>query len=146
MDLVDLISQHICEQTAARSESAPMPMRKELLCYSAASMDAISPDVRSSNTNSALISRLDKMAAAVESKPWVAIAAVCSLFVACSLLISATKLMWFDELHSYHIAQLPTVADLVGFYAAGLDIHTPVCALIERTSIALLGNNSVGLR
>jgi hypothetical protein len=109
-------------------------------------MDSISPDVSQSAPQSTLIRQLDKIAAFLESKPRVAIAVVSLLYLAGSLVVSATKLMWFDELHSYHVAQLPTTTDVIRFYAAGLDIHTPVCALIERGSIGLLGNNFLGLR
>jgi hypothetical protein len=109
-------------------------------------MDAISLEAPQSSLVRTLIGRLEKIAASVEQKPWVAITGVSSVYLACSLVISATKLLWFDELHSYQISQLPTMAAVLRFYAAGLDVHPPVCALIERGSIALLGNNFAGLR
>ena len=109
-------------------------------------MGSSSLEVSQPGSAPALIRQLERIAAAVERKPWMAIAMVCALYLACSLLVSATKPMWYDELYSYYTAQLPTVSDVVRFYAGGLDVHTPVCALIERASIAVLGNNFVGLR
>ncbi len=102
--------------------------------------------MRSSWAFCALIRKVEWVAAAVEGKPWVAIAAVSTLYLASSLLVSATKLMWFDELHTYLTSQLPTAHDVIGFFAAGLDTHTPVCSLVERGSVGLLGKNFAGLR
>jgi hypothetical protein len=109
-------------------------------------MGSTSREAPQSGLALALIRQLENIAMVVERKPWGAIVVVSSVYLACSLVVSATKLLWFDELHSYHISQLPIAADVIRFYAAGLDVHPPVCALMERGSISLLGNDFVGLR
>lgn len=60
--------------------------------------------------------------------------------------ISATKLMWFDELATHYPATLPAVADVIRFFFDGLDVHTPVSALMERSSLALFGDTSLARR
>jgi hypothetical protein len=109
-------------------------------------MDATAVEVSPSGVAAALLRKIEKIASAVEGRPWIAILSISGVFIVCSLMVSATRLLWFDELHLVHAAQLPSVSDVLRFYASGLDVHTPLCALIERGSIALLGNNFVGLR
>src|SRR5437899_813675 len=61
-------------------------------------------------------------------------------------LLSATKLMWFDEMATYYPAKLPTVSGLIDFFWQGLDVHTPTASLILRANMALFGDNPVANR
>jgi hypothetical protein len=76
---------------------------------------------------------------------WV-LGAFCGIYLLACWAVSATKLMWFDELATYYPATLPTTSDLIRFFFDGLDVHTPVSALMERASLALFGNNPIGMR
>jgi hypothetical protein len=58
-------------------------------------------------------------------------------------LLSATKLLWYDEMAVYYPAKLPTVAAVVDFFWKGLDVHTPTASLVLRGTMALFGDGPV---
>ncbi|MBL8227462.1 MAG: hypothetical protein JNL98_03255 [Bryobacterales bacterium] len=89
---------------------------------------------------------VDWIAGRLERHWQLVVAGVCVVYLAACWAVSATKLLWFDELATYYPAALPTIADLIRFFFEGLDVHTPVSALVERASLTLLGVNHLGMR
>lgn len=82
----------------------------------------------------------------MERHPFLVIAGFSALFLAVCWLVSATRPMWFDELGAYYMARLPGVTELLRFHSDGLDVHTPLCSLIERASLGILGDSAFGAR
>src|SRR3989442_422213 len=94
--------------------------------------DAVSKDGRH---------RLERFAAILERHGGLVAAAFGALFIMVSLLRGATKLMWFDELVTYYPARMPSLANLLSFYREGIDVHTPMAALVLRGAIAVFGDH-----
>jgi 4-amino-4-deoxy-L-arabinose transferase-like glycosyltransferase len=68
------------------------------------------------------------------------------LYSVSTYVLAKRKLMWNDELYSYYIARLPTMADVWGALMAGGEQTPPLFYVITRASIALFGANNLGLR
>ena len=80
---------------------------------------------------------------ALERHKILAVLAFSTLFLVISSLISATKLLWYDEMATYYPAKLPTVGGVIDFFQKGIDVHTPVASLVERLSISVFGDGPV---
>ena len=68
------------------------------------------------------------------------------LFLAVTGLLGATKLMDFDEIFTYYPARQATLGQVWSFFAEGLDVHTPMVALLVRASMAVFGDTHFALR
>ena len=68
------------------------------------------------------------------------------VFLGVTGLLGSTKLLEFDELFTYYPAHQPKVGDVWSFFAEGLDVHTPILALLVRTSTTLLGHSHLAVR
>jgi Dolichyl-phosphate-mannose-protein mannosyltransferase len=66
------------------------------------------------------------------------------LLLACAL--ASHKLLWYDELFTYHLARLPGVADIWSELAHGTDLLPPLNHVLTQASIGALGDNSVAVR
>ena len=61
-------------------------------------------------------------------------------------LYSAWRVMWYDELFTYYISNLPTPAAIWQALAAGADLHPPAHYWFSHLSQAMLGSGEFGLR
>jgi hypothetical protein len=86
---------------------------------------------------------LEDIASRVEARYRWVLAGFVLLYLAICWFISATRLLWLDELFTYYPAKLPRAADVVDFFVHH-DLHTPVTALLMRFSMQVLGDNYVG--
>jgi 4-amino-4-deoxy-L-arabinose transferase-like glycosyltransferase len=66
------------------------------------------------------------------------------LLLTCAL--ASQKLLWYDELFTYHLARLPGVAEIWSELAHGTDLLPPLNHVLTQASIGALGDNSVALR
>jgi hypothetical protein len=64
--------------------------------------------------------------------------------VAC--LRARARPLWYDELFTFYLAQLPTVGDLWAALAGGADLNPPLHYLAVRGTMALLGPGPLALR
>src|SRR4051812_21399913 len=64
-----------------------------------------------------------------------------AIFLTICALLSATKMMWFDEMATYYPARLPSASDVLAFFGDGIDVHTPAASLILRANIAVFGDS-----
>ena len=93
---------------------------------------------------SSLLERLvGKFAAAIERHKFLFVLLYSAMFLASCSLLSATKLLWYDEMAVYYPAKLPTVGALVDFFWTGLDVHTPTASLLLRGTMAVFGDGPV---
>jgi hypothetical protein len=86
---------------------------------------------------------LDKFAAFVERHKALVVLGYSAFLLATCALLSATKLLWYDEMATYYPAKLPTVAAVIDFFQKGLDVHTPVASLVVRGVMDLFGDGPV---
>ncbi len=86
---------------------------------------------------------MDAAASGLEHHQSLALAAFSAIFLTVCALISATKLMWFDEMATYYPAKLLSLPDMFAFFREGLDTQTPTAALVLRASMHFLGDNPV---
>ncbi|MDQ3753205.1 MAG: glycosyltransferase family 39 protein [Acidobacteriota bacterium] len=68
------------------------------------------------------------------------------LYWAVTYVLTTRKLMWNDELYTYYIARLPTMADVWAALMAGGEQTPPFFYVITRLSFALFGVNNFSLR
>lgn len=60
--------------------------------------------------------------------------------------LATRRLLWNDELYTYYIARLPTMAEVWAALMAGGEQTPPFFYLVTRASLALFGVNSLALR
>jgi len=89
---------------------------------------------------------LDWLDSAVEKHRNAAVICYSALFLTVCALLSASKMMSFDEMATYYPAKLPSTSDVIAFFLDGIDVHTPVASLILRANIALFGDGPVANR
>jgi len=68
------------------------------------------------------------------------------LYLLGTYVLAKRKLMWNDELYTYYIARLPTMADVWAALMAGGEQTPPFFYVITRASFALFGVNNLALR
>ena len=91
-----------------------------------------------------LVSRaVNWFASAVERHKVLVVLGYSIVFLAICALLSATKLLWYDEMATYYPAKLPTVSQLVDFFWTGLDVHTPTASLFLRGVMRVFGDGPV---
>jgi len=70
----------------------------------------------------------------------------CVLYLAGACWLSAEKLLWYDEIFTYHTTLQPSLAALWDSLAGGTDLNPPVYYLLARLSTAVFGTHEVALR
>ncbi len=88
---------------------------------------------------------VDRVLSMIENRRAIPVAGFSAFFLLVCALVSATKLMWYDELNTYLPAKLP-FHDLLAFFGQALDVHTPTASIVLYASMKLLGDNPVADR
>jgi len=89
---------------------------------------------------------IEWVAVTVERHKLLVVSCYSVVFLITCALLSATKLMWYDEMATYYPAKLPTAGAVVSFFWQVLDLHTPTASLAVRGAITLFGDNPVAAR
>lgn len=72
--------------------------------------------------------------------------AVSTLYFLYVIHVSSRNLLWHDEIFTLRIARLPDIATILDALRHPVDLHPPLYFLITRASMALVGENHVGVR
>jgi 4-amino-4-deoxy-L-arabinose transferase-like glycosyltransferase len=73
-------------------------------------------------------------------------AGVAAIYFTATCILAARKPLWFDELFTYHISQVPTLTDLWRTLAQGFDPNPPLVYALTRWAQSILGGGPVALR
>lgn len=76
---------------------------------------------------------------------WIAAAATLAYFALC-VVASARKALWYDELFTFYVAELPDSTAILNALRGGMDNHPPISYLLGHYSMALVGHTPLGLR
>ena len=82
-------------------------------------------------------------AAVLERYQVLAVACYSAFFLVVCGLLSATKLMWYDELATYYPAKLPTGSAVIDYFEQGNDVHTPLASLAAWAAMRMFGDGPV---
>jgi len=82
----------------------------------------------------------------LEQSRYLLIGGLTVLYAVSTYVLAARKLMWNDELYTYYIALLPTMADVWAALMAGGEQLPPFFYVVTRASLALFGVNNLALR
>jgi len=88
----------------------------------------------------------EALAARLEKSGFLLFGALSILYWVVTYVLTRRKLMWNDELYTYYIARLPTMADVWAALMAGGEQTPPFFYVITRLSFALFGVNNLSLR
>jgi len=97
-------------------------------------------------THIPVAARCERIAAWLESHSGLALAVFSAMFLSITCFLGATKLMQFDEIFTYYPSRQATVGQVWSFFAEGLDVHTPILALLAHFSLKIFGDNHLALR
>ena len=88
--------------------------------------------------------RLEEFAGWVDRRPAVIVTLLAGIYV---FLIAGSvfRHLWFDELHTFYIAQAPSIPQLVAEIPL-LDMNPPLSYLLVRASLVVCGNPELGAR
>ena len=104
----------------------------------------------SQDTTESAESLLDRIvygiASTLEKRRFLAVTGYAVLFLAVCALLSATKLLWYDEMATYYPATLPTASAVIDFFQQGNDVHTPMASLITYAVIHMFGDGPIVAR
>jgi 4-amino-4-deoxy-L-arabinose transferase-like glycosyltransferase len=89
---------------------------------------------------------LDRIAERLERHSRIVLVLFSVAFLSVTGFLAATKLLWYDEIFTYYPARQETWSQVWSFFAEGLDVHTPIMALLVHASLMLFGDNNVALR
>jgi len=85
---------------------------------------------------------IDRAIAVFENRRALVVAGFSAFFLLVCALVSATKLMWYDEMTTYYPARLP-VRGILSFFGQALDVHTPTASLVLHATMKALGDSPV---
>ena len=88
---------------------------------------------------------VNAQAAERRTSAWL-IACFSIVFLLFATVNAAWKPLWSDELFTFHIANLPTLADTIGALRDGTDTLPPLFYVITRASMQVLGATELGVR
>jgi hypothetical protein len=74
------------------------------------------------------------------------VCAISTVYLLSTSLLAARKPLWNDELFTYHISSLPTIADIWAALLSGGEQIPPLFHIISRLSFFSLGANELALR
>jgi len=60
--------------------------------------------------------------------------------------LASSRLFWFDEILTYHIARMPTIASLLATLRAGLDLNPPFYFVVTHFTRSLFGESELAMR
>ncbi|HYB44840.1 MAG TPA: glycosyltransferase family 39 protein [Candidatus Methylomirabilis sp.] len=93
---------------------------------------------------------IDRLAEALRARaeryPWVLLLGFSILYFAVTALDGSRRLVWYDELFTYHISRLPTFSHIWRALSTGIEQIPPLFWLITRVSTHFLGDGPVGIR
>jgi hypothetical protein len=69
-----------------------------------------------------------------------------ALYLVGTSALAWSKLLWFDEILTYHIARTPTVASMWATLRAGLDLNPPLYFVVMRFTRSLFGESELAMR
>jgi hypothetical protein len=84
-----------------------------------------------------------RFASSLERYKVLAVACYAAFFLLVCGLLSATKLLWYDELATYYPAKLPSSSAVIDYFQRGNDVHTPMASLAARVAMRLFGDGPV---
>ncbi len=87
-----------------------------------------------------------RLAELLERQSVLALVLFSFVFLGVTGFLGATKLMGFDEIFTYYPARQATIGQVWSFFSEGLDVHTPIAALLVRASLKIFGDNHFALR
>ena len=73
------------------------------------------------------------------------VAGLLVMFLVCTSLLGATKLLWYDEFLTYYPAKM-SLPDLFAFYHNALDTQTPTQALLIKAVMSIFGDSHWAVR
>jgi Dolichyl-phosphate-mannose-protein mannosyltransferase len=97
-------------------------------------------------THVSLTTRFEGLADWLERHSRIALVVFSLVFLGVTCFLGATKLMQFDEIFTYYPARQATIGEVWSFFAEGLDVHTPILALMAHASLKVFGDNHLALR
>jgi hypothetical protein len=74
------------------------------------------------------------------------LAGMAAIYLAATCVLAARKPLWFDELFTWHISQVPSLPDLWHTLTQGFDPNPPLIYVLSRLAQAVLGAGPVALR
>jgi hypothetical protein len=89
--------------------------------------------------------RLDAWAEWLDRKPWVVVAVLAASYLFFLDIPIRTFILWYDELHTYYIAQAPTLGTFVE-EVRNVDLNPPLLYALVRASYVLFGVSTVSTR
>lgn len=92
-----------------------------------------------------LVTAIARLADWMERRALLVVAAFSICFLGVTWFLGATKLMQFDEIFTYYPSRQP-IPELWSFFAEGLDVHTPILALMAHASMSVFGESHWALR
>lgn len=87
-----------------------------------------------------------RLAALLEAHRFALLALFSVCYFGVVLLLASRKLFWYDELFTWHIAQMPSVADMRHALDQGMELHPLPFFLVTRLGLALVDNDHIGMR
>jgi hypothetical protein len=93
-----------------------------------------------------LFSWVKKIACLLEQRSGLLLLSVTALYMAAAIAIASAKLLWNDELFTFYIARLPTMADVYRALLTGAEQLPPLFFIITRAFTALFGSSPVAYR
>jgi uncharacterized membrane protein len=101
-------------------------------------------------TESTIAERLEalvlRLSNAVERNPGWVLAGISLIYFAVTGLLAVRRILWYDELSTYHVAILPDFSHVWGVLAGGSDLNPPLYFIITRAFVALFGAAAAVLR
>ncbi len=88
----------------------------------------------------------ENFAGELERRPWWWVGFFTIVYVSITVLNAARRALWFDELFTYYVSRLPSLADVWAALASGFDPNPPLPYLLTRLAHGLLGSGSLGTR
>ncbi len=88
----------------------------------------------------------EALAARLEKRGFLLFGAFSIVYWIITYVLAVRKLMWNDELYTYYIARLPTMADVWAALMAGGEQNPPFFYVLTRASFAVFGVNNFALR
>lgn len=80
-----------------------------------------------------------------EASPWLSFGAVSIVYVLATLRQSNIRMLWHDEIFTFHISQAPTISELFS-EVRSIDLNPPLSYLLTRLSFRLFGVNTLACR
>jgi hypothetical protein len=87
-----------------------------------------------------------RLARLLQRHPLLLLSAFTLVYFAVTSLLAWRKLVWYDEIYTIRISQLPTLADVWAALGSGMDPNPPLNYLATRVACSLLGDHPLAYR